>query len=264
MAALAPHPEALALYRALAEEILAAHAGTQDGKTEIRQILAGDRPSCALRSTRRSLVTRSGCYNFRSRPLCPAPRSGQWFSSITPRCRWRPRSCTTARACAERPPISTTSTAAPPRVPAGEMVSLETETDRTLFFDLLPLDVGRHRRLQDPGPALHGPGPGLLQHHAQARPEGRRRHRLRRRLAARDEGRQRRVARQSQNQPRRDRHQARRAPARPPVQQARSRQHPLGRGARGEPQRRRGSTRATRPAPSSARASSRRSRRSRG
>ena len=24
----------------------------------------------------------------------------------------------------------------------GEMVSLETETDRTLFFDLLPLDVG--------------------------------------------------------------------------------------------------------------------------
>ena len=24
----------------------------------------------------------------------------------------------------------------------GEMVSLETETDRTLFFDLLPMDVG--------------------------------------------------------------------------------------------------------------------------
>ncbi|MCX7830538.1 MAG: gliding-motility protein MglA, partial [Acidobacteria bacterium] len=24
----------------------------------------------------------------------------------------------------------------------GEMVSLETETDRTLFFDLLPLEVG--------------------------------------------------------------------------------------------------------------------------
>ena len=24
----------------------------------------------------------------------------------------------------------------------GEMVSLETETDRTLFFDLLPIDVG--------------------------------------------------------------------------------------------------------------------------
>src|SRR3972149_6988287 len=30
-------------------------------------------------------------------------------------------------------------TAPPPR---GEMVSLETEADRTLFFDLLPLDVG--------------------------------------------------------------------------------------------------------------------------
>ena len=25
----------------------------------------------------------------------------------------------------------------------GEMVSLETETDRTLFFDLLPIDVGQ-------------------------------------------------------------------------------------------------------------------------
>ena len=29
----------------------------------------------------------------------------------------------------------------------GEMVSLETETDRTLFFDLLPVDIGKVGRL---------------------------------------------------------------------------------------------------------------------
>ena len=68
----------------------------------------------------------------------------------------------------------------------GEMVSLETETDRTLFFDLLPIDVGSIARLQDPHPALHGPGPGVLQHDPQARAQGRRRGRLRRRLAAPD------------------------------------------------------------------------------
>ena len=68
----------------------------------------------------------------------------------------------------------------------GEMVSLETESDRTLFFDLLPIEVGRHRRIQDPAPALHRARPGLLQHDPQARPEGRRRHRLRGRLPAAD------------------------------------------------------------------------------
>ena len=120
----------------------------------------------------------------------------------------------------------------------------------------------RHRRLQDPGPALHGPRPGLLQHDAQAGPQGRRRHRLRRRLAARDEGRQRREPEQSALEPRRDRAQARRPSARLPVQQARPGQHPSRREELetlepGAPARKR-----TRRARSSARESSRRSRRS--
>ena len=49
----------------------------------------------------------------------------------------------------------------------GEMVSLETETDRTLFFDLLPLDVGviggMRVRLQEPPPeffVVRAFGPG--------------------------------------------------------------------------------------------------------
>ncbi len=94
----------------------------------------------------------------------------------------------------------------------------------------------RHRRVQDAGPALHGPRPGLLQHDAQARAQGRRRHRLRGRLPARDAGRERRVPRESQDEPRRDRREARRDSARAPVQQARPRQHPLARGARRQPE----------------------------
>ena len=50
----------------------------------------------------------------------------------------------------------------------GRMVSLATQTDRTLFFDFLPdrprADLGLH----DPVPALHRAGPGLLQRDAQA------------------------------------------------------------------------------------------------
>src|SRR5438552_18311646 len=50
----------------------------------------------------------------------------------------------------------------------GEMVSLETETDRTLFCDLLPLDVGDIGGLNVRLPLYTGPGPGY--HNATPRP----------------------------------------------------------------------------------------------
>jgi len=51
------------------------------------------------------------------------------------------------------------------------MISLATETERTLFFDFLPVDLGTIRGLQD---ALHRtPSPaGLLQRQPQAHPQG--------------------------------------------------------------------------------------------
>ena len=57
----------------------------------------------------------------------------------------------------------------------GKMISLATETERTLFFDFLPLALGPDPRLQDALPPLHGAGPGLLRRQPQADPEGRRR-----------------------------------------------------------------------------------------
>ena len=83
----------------------------------------------------------------------------------------------------------------------GKLISLATETDRTLFFDFLPLELGDGPRLQDPLPPLHRPRPGLLRRHPQADPEGRRRRRLRRRLPGRAHGRQRRVDREPAGEP---------------------------------------------------------------
>ena len=38
----------------------------------------------------------------------------------------------------------------------GKLISLATETERTLFFDFLPVDLGHDSRLQDALPPLHG------------------------------------------------------------------------------------------------------------
>ena len=61
----------------------------------------------------------------------------------------------------------------------GRMVSLATQTDRTLFFDFLPLELGTISGLHHQVPALHRPGPELLQRHPEAGAAGRRRRRLR-------------------------------------------------------------------------------------
>ncbi len=62
----------------------------------------------------------------------------------------------------------------------GEMVSLATETDRTLFFDLLPIDVGSIAGFSTRIQLYTVPGAGLLQHHPQAGAQGRGRRRFRR------------------------------------------------------------------------------------
>src|SRR4026207_2351655 len=90
----------------------------------------------------------------------------------------------------------------------GKLISLATETDRTLFFDFLPLELGTVRgfktrfhlstapaprpgaRLQAPLPPLPRPRPGRLRREPQADPEGRRRRDLRGRQPARAHGRE--------------------------------------------------------------------------
>ena len=67
----------------------------------------------------------------------------------------------------------------------GKMISLATETERTLFFDFLPLSLGEIRGFKTRFHLYTVPGPGLLRRQPQADPEGRRRRRLRRRLADR-------------------------------------------------------------------------------
>ena len=61
----------------------------------------------------------------------------------------------------------------------GKLISLATETDRTLFFDFLPLNAVVIKGVQDQVPALHGAGSGDLQRHPPARVTQRGRHRFR-------------------------------------------------------------------------------------
>ena len=44
----------------------------------------------------------------------------------------------------------------------GKMISLATETERTLFFDFLPLALGEIRGFKTRFPPLHRAGAGLL------------------------------------------------------------------------------------------------------
>ena len=76
-----------------------------------------------------------------------------------------------------------------PRLPRRDGLPRDGDGPDALLRSAAPGRRG-DRRVQDADPALHGAGPGFLQHDPQARPEGRRRDRLRRRFPARDEGRQ--------------------------------------------------------------------------
>ena len=64
----------------------------------------------------------------------------------------------------------------------GELVSLETETDRTYFFDLLPIKAGIIGEFKVHFQLMTRPRPGLLRGLPQERPARRGRPRLRRRL----------------------------------------------------------------------------------
>ena len=51
----------------------------------------------------------------------------------------------------------------------GDLTSISTDGDRTLFFDYMPLELRHRGRNEDVVPDLHGARSGLLQLHAQAR-----------------------------------------------------------------------------------------------
>ena len=59
----------------------------------------------------------------------------------------------------------------------GKMISLATETERTLFFDFLPLALGEIRGFKTRFHPLHGARAGVLRRQPQADPEGSRRRR---------------------------------------------------------------------------------------
>ena len=265
--ALAGPPDALALYRALAEEILRRTPG-RGKEEEIRAIFARREPEARRRLAGRAALERSRnplrCYNLRpSRDSRRRQKRAMVFFNYA-------TMQMAAKVVYYGPGLCGKTTnlhhiygrTAPGS--RGEMVSLETETDRTLFFDLLPLDVGviggfktRVQLYTVPGQVFYNTTRKLVlkgvdgivfvadSQRAMKDANVESLANLRTNLAEIGD-------------------QARRDPAGPPVQQARPRQHPLGRGARAEPEPANARARPTRRAPCSARESSRRSRRSRG
>ena len=115
----------------------------------------------------------------------------------------------------------------------GKMISLATETERTLFFDFLPVDLGTIRGFKVKFHLYTVPGPGLLQRLPQADPQGRGRRGVRGRQPDRADGRQHR----GHAEPVREHGPARlrphQDPVRHPVQQARPAQRRARRRAAG-------------------------------
>ncbi len=54
----------------------------------------------------------------------------------------------------------------------GKMVTIDTKGDRTLFFDFLPLSIGKVLNMSIRLSALHRSGPGHVQHHEEACSKG--------------------------------------------------------------------------------------------
>ncbi len=77
-----------------------------------------------------------------------------------------------------------------PDTSRGKMVSMKTQSDRTLFFDLLPLDLGEIMGFKTRFLLYTVPGPGVLQRHAQAGAQGRGCDRVRGRQRSRQDGRE--------------------------------------------------------------------------
>ena len=102
----------------------------------------------------------------------------------------------------------------------GKIVSLSTQTDRTLFFDFLPVELGTVRGHARAHADLHGARTGVLRGDAARGAEGLRRRRLRGRQPGGDARRERREPAQPATEPARQRDRPR-DPAGHPVQQAR-------------------------------------------
>ena len=83
----------------------------------------------------------------------------------------------------------------------GKLISLATETDRTLFFDFLPLELGKVRGFKTRFHLYTVPGQVFYDASPQADPEGRRRRHLRRRQPDRAHGREPGVGREPAGQP---------------------------------------------------------------
>src|SRR5438876_391030 len=117
----------------------------------------------------------------------------------------------------------------------GKMISLATETERTLFF-LLARRPRHDPRLQDALPPLHRPRAGLLQRQPQADPQGRGWNRVRRRQPDRARGSERRIHAKPVRQHVGVRLRRDQDPVRHPVQQARPAQRRPGARASGGPE----------------------------
>ena len=83
----------------------------------------------------------------------------------------------------------------------GKMISLATETERTLFFDFLPLSLGEIRGFKTRFHLYTVPGQVFYDARRKLISEGRRRRHLRRRLADRADGGEHRVGREPADQP---------------------------------------------------------------
>ena len=83
----------------------------------------------------------------------------------------------------------------------GKLISLATETDRTLFFDFLPLELGTVRGFKTRFHLYTVPGQVFYDAEPQADPEGRGRRDLRGRQPGRAHGRQRGGDREPADQP---------------------------------------------------------------
>ena len=93
----------------------------------------------------------------------PAPESDDgkklWRSSMSPHGRFTERSFTTVPDSAAKPRTCSSSTGKIPQNGRSDLLSIATETERTLFFDFLPLDLGKVHGFYDPLSPVHRSGP---------------------------------------------------------------------------------------------------------
>ena len=101
----------------------------------------------------------------------------------------------------------------------GKLITLDTDGDRTLFFDFLPLEIGKLGNYSIKIQLYTVPGPGGLRHHPQAGAAGGRRRGVRRRFPGRHARTEHRELHQSEKEPQAQQPAIRQDAADLPVQQ---------------------------------------------